>query len=35
MNERKHLLKELDKLEFTRKHLMEDESDDLDFVSFD
>lgn len=34
MNEREHLLKELDKLEFTRNHLMEDESDDLEFVSF-
>lgn len=34
MNEREHLLKELDKLEFTRKHLMEGESDDLEFVSF-
>lgn len=34
MNEREHLLKELNKLEFTRNHLMEDESDDLEFVSF-
>lgn len=34
MNEREHLLKELDKLEFTRNYLMDDESDDLEFVSF-
>lgn len=32
MNTRTHLLKELEKLEFTRNYLMENEEDNLDFV---
>ncbi|MFN2262157.1 MAG: hypothetical protein ABR595_08860 [Psychroflexus sp.] len=32
MNTRAHLLKELEKLEFTRNYLMDDESDNLEFM---
>lgn len=34
MNEREHLLIELDKLEFTRNYLMDEASDQLEFVTF-
>lgn|SRR5699024_3188842 len=34
MNEREHLSKELEKLEFTRNYLMNEESDQFEFVSF-